>query len=541
MGRATKAKDPNITYNACVAAIRNGQTQKFVIGSVPVCKKTLKKHLLSKGTCWADLVNAHRVVTRGVPVPPSIKTPPATGNQAKTPFTPFDPIILMMDQAKHGSFPAAKYLIENIHLVNKEKPRPAWNRPKVLNPRQNEIMDAICDTFTQFVLIEGDRRTGKSTAVWAAIHEDIWNGTRKNWGMWAAIQETASKIHCDVYSDPITWDETSPLHNGHSMMKTAIMDGSLLVNATTVSASSGKQYHGIWVDEMHTVLKDNPAVLATIAAILRSEPNIKMVLSMNKGSGAYEAFKEEFKPLIANGRAKFFTLEKDDTTHISQENDDACRIFMNASMGEAFTKRQLDNETTWEGDAFPPYMIIDAMNGYDEFMPSVANKAFPSVVGVDPGYAHATGVWCGGIYRGHIFELESTMLAGNKNSEERIKAHIAELANDYCAEIVCESNSGGLHWMDGWRSLGFTVSAQNFENNPLKVFDRKNMLKIIREAFEQHRIHICSKKLQLQLLKYNPDKDKNDSKGDLADAFIHAVFKLLIQYRESDEDEQVVW
>ncbi len=441
---------------------------------------------------------------------------------------------------------ALKHMLENPGLYGQKEQKPPISIPKILNPKQLEISAAITDENTQFVIIEGDRRTGKSTIVWWAIHEDIWNGTRKEWGMWAAIEQTAIKIHSDVYGDVITWKETSVMHRGHTQKRTAILDGGLTINATTVSASSGKKYEGIWIDELHTVLADNPKVLATIAAILRSEPHLKMVLSMNKGTGAYEVFLDDFKDMIISGRAKFFTLEKSDCEHISDEADEACRILMTAAMGEEFAQLQLDNVANETGQPFPPRLIMECMSEYDSYIDGIQDHIdkmeYMATVGVDPGFTHATGYMCLGLYRGTIFELESGMLKGKNNDEERIKAVIGEVADSHCANIRSESNSGGLHWMKFWREvLGIDATASNFNSSPNSAFSRTNMIKLVRGMMNLHRIVFFNSDLKRQLLKYNPEKDVNDSKGDLADAFIHAAAYLILNYCSHTTNGKVVY
>ena len=505
----------------------------------------------------------------------------------------FDPVSLMINQAIEGNFNATKYLVENRHLLQQQEAKPPWYRPLMqfapdprldflnyeekfkfiqqlkeqeevlnegveeprwtyktliltpgMNPTQLKIIDAINNTKVKIIIIEGDRRTGKSTVVWVGMHEAVWDGYIKNWGFWASTEKTATKIHNDMYSDQITWEQTSVLHRGHSAKKTQILDGITQVNATTISDSSGKAFQGIWLDEFHIMLKDNPETVATIAGIMRSEPDMKLIISCNKGSGAYEVLLEDFKPLIERGTCQFYTLEEKDCIHIEAEQNEVAGILMKSSMGEEFAERQLRNKQSYTGEPFPPHLVVAAMNGYDAFMESdsVKGRAYHTVVGVDPGFNHPVGVFVAGCFRGHFFELESMLIKGTDASEERIKTIIAELATDYSAEaIVCESNSGGLHWMKSWQQLGHVTMAQNFENNPVKVFDRKNMITTLQNLMKQNRLHICNKDLQTQLYKYNPDKDKNDSKGDLADAFIHAMFRLSMKYQEQTEGEQIVW
>jgi hypothetical protein len=101
----------------------------------------------------------------------------------------------MLQLSQAGDFQATKYLLENQHLVkSKEELEPSWYRPAVLNDRQQEIIDCLTDDVTQIILVEGDRRTGKSTAAFVGICENIWLGKRKAWGLWASSEVFKSSI-----------------------------------------------------------------------------------------------------------------------------------------------------------------------------------------------------------------------------------------------------------------------------------------------------------------------------------------------------------
>lgn len=449
---------------------------------------------------------------------------------------------ILSQLGKSKSFIPEKYILENPGLFTAKKHEYTYIRPPMLNPKQHQIIDCMCDQKTKVIFVEGDRRTGKSTAWITGAIENIFNGDRTKIGLWAATEETCNKIHRDAVTDNLTWDSWKDLVLSHTAKRTRfrVNGGIIETHATKMSDASGLQYDIVVIDEFHQVLRDNAEAFATIAGITRSEPNLKIVLVCNKGQGAYEAFKDELKPLIKKGVAKFFTLEKKDTTHITEEADEISDVLMRASMGDDFADSQLKNITTHAGDPFPPKLIIDAMNGYDEFMEKLGQVAYFACVGVDPGFSHPTGVFVMGVYRGHIFELESMELAGKDTSDERVKAIVSELATDYGGHIVCESNSGGLHWIKAWNEeWGHTAYAQNFAGPQTDAFHRMNMIRMIRDLMTQHRLHICSRKLKKQLLKYNPDKDKNDSKGDLADAFIHAAFYLIKNYIGIGTDQVV--
>ena len=527
---------------------------KYKITTRTVRRDCKKLGLVVKGK---TILRRDREIVKNdtLPVPTSLpskkaktRTPQAVSGPASQKAAPLDPRRIMAKIAMNGNFQAAKYMIENEDMFLERKTLPEWERPRILNNRQNEIVDAICDDSTKVIFIEGDRRTGKSTAVYVAINENCWNGKRTKWGMWAQTENSCIKIHNDMYYDKITWDETHKLTRGHSAKKTRFINGGLLeTHATKPSDSSGQMYTGIWIDEFHLVLRESSEAVATIAGIIRSEENLKIVISCNRGAGVYEAFKDMLSPFRRRGTAKFFTLLKSDTKHITEENDELTRAFMVAAEGEDFAKRQLDNEHTGVGDPFPWATLQPCLTTLDVIMEAVENKNYTSAVGVDPGFMHRTGVCHLVYYQSNIYELESLLIGGKETSEERLKVLIKEMAYEARnrsqpsgAMIKCESNSGGLHWMRFWSNSGMRTEASNFGSDD-SARSNHAMVKRIVDFMHQGRVHLYSDDLKKQLLKYNPDKGKDDeNKGDLADAFIHAAYHL-IELSEEGKHRKTTW
>jgi len=436
----------------------------------------------------------------------------------------------------------APIVLEEFRAKFREETRPNWFRPSCLYDKQNEIIDYINDTMTQVIAITGPRRTGKSTSWYVGVHEAIYEGKRKYWGLWGATEKGAAKILTDAWKDQLTLEETKPLHVSKTFSKLTFFNGGTIeVNATTISGSKGFAYQGVILTEFDQILKDNPDAVASIAGILRSEPNLKIILDMNMGSGAYHLLMDKFRQEKYHTRVKVVELLTEDVGHLDTERDELVADIMECAMGQDYVDEQIHHIETHTGDSFPAALIIEAMNGYDDFMENIKGRRYICCLGVDPGFAHPTGIFVAGYYRGHIFELESMELRGKDTSEDRIKAIVAEMAREYGAEIVCESNSGGLHWVKEWNDkYNLRAITQNFSSNQLDYSSRPSMMRIVRELFEQHRLHFYSDRLRQELLIYNPDKDKNDSKGDLADAFIHTIFRLKTEYLDN-EHEQIVF
>ena len=576
MGEVKSKPNPKQVFDACVGGILEGLTQKQIIKTLDISKDTLKKKLGKKGTSWKELMGKTQVdpevkVTSKVDFPQKIIIKPGQGTVegSKNPLLADTPHLshlsaqntpgqdgaslpgtlsflkpetaALLSIAKDIPAWLAPLVMEQYTSHFKTLDKPQWFRPQVLYSKQHQITDAINDSTTQIIAITGPRRTGKSTSWYVGVHEAIYEGQRKYWGLWGATEKGAGKILNDAWRDTLTLTSTRPLHTAKTFHKLSFFNGGEIeVNATTITGSKGFKYHGVILTEFDQILHDNPDAFAAIVGILRSEPDLKLILDMNMGSGAYHLLMDKLSQEKYHGRVLVIELLTEDVSHLDAERDDLVADMMECAMGEDYVQEQLLHIETHTGDAFPAGLIIEAMNGYDEFMVSVDQKKYITILAVDPGFGHPTGIMVVGVYRGHVFELESMELRGKDTSEDRIKAMVAELGKDYGAHIICESNSGGLHWIKEWNEkYHLRANAQNFSSNQLDFSARGNMMRIVRELLEAHRVHFCSDKLRQELLIYNPDKDKNDSKGDLADAFIHAVYRAKIDYLQ--EDEQVAY
>ena len=429
----------------------------------------------------------------------------------------------------NNNLKAGEYILEHTALFIKQQP-PQYNRPTFLNPKQSEIIDTV--QMYKIIFIEGDRRTGKSTAGWVALTECILNGILK-WDMWAGKEASAIRLHHDMYRDPLLHSMNLSLVASHTAKKTLwINGGELNIHATTVIDSKGIGGDGIILEEFDQIIKKNPETIAAIFAILRDKPDMKMILLANQGSGAYKLFKEIFKDPQFETDIKFITLTYERSPHIQLAgNDPLISNVLKATMGTEYMKSQLLNEETFECDAFNAVDISEAIKGYDDFMKNMGdNSPIAAVIGVDPGFGHATGIMCLGIYQDHIFEIESHQLYGAKTSEDSIKAVVTDIARSYGAKIVCESNSGGLHWLRHWKDQGLYARAQNFGSDSKPKEARSYYMRQLKLLLEQHKFHFCNTDLRNQLLIYDPEKNKLDAKGDLADATLHAIHQLLKSY-----------
>jgi len=73
---------------------------------------------------------------------------------------------------------------------------------------------------------------------------------------------------------------------------------------------------------------------------------------------------------------------------------------------------------------------------------------------------------------------------------------------------------------------GFRVHLQNWGGNG-KVNSRANYVNLARRIFDKRFIAIQSIQLKGELAIYNPQINKEQHKGDVADAFLHALWRIL--------------
>lgn len=456
----------------------------------------------------------------------------------------------------------AKAILRDANVWDDAATIPRYRRPSILSAKQNIIIDAAQNPKVRVIFIEGPRRTGKSTAGFIIIYEEGLNGNKK-WGVWGATEDSASKILRDITQDPNFPDLTCHVSNATAQRVTCDNGVIIEAHASKVSDAKGLQYGGVWITEFDQLLRTQPLVFGAILAILRSEPRMKIILDANSDTGAYKMFKETFLSMPENvqEQVRFFTLLREDVTHIPEDADDLLKPLMEAAMGKDKVAEQLYNTESFEGECFNVRGVVEAFNGYDEWMmdagffdPTKARtRKVPErvVIAIDPGHSHATGIFIAGISGGHVFELESYEFVGKRLgakasqqpvTEDYLKDFVAGKAHEYLADVVCETNSGGAWWMDHWRRSAGTkgVHASDFGKKGTKN-DRNGFIHVLSMLINEARFHFCNDQLRAQLTSYNPDdRDKTEwkNKGDLADACLHAVQFLISKEKRL---KQTVW
>lgn len=440
-----------------------------------------------------------------------------------------------------------KYLDKTKSLVQERvEQKFTYLRPGFLNPQQILIINAVQSEM--LVAVEGDRQTGKTTAIWFGVNEDCI--TRKTeWHYICSNGANAVSLHEKVYNDKNT-SSLRALTSVHTAKMTTFMNGSFFkVHNTTVNDVKGCTGN-LWIDEVDQVIKDNPEVIAAAVALIRSDSNLRIVFSMNKGSGAYVLLLDALKQFT--DRVKFIPLEKQHSPQIEAAGNDALiDALMSATMGKSYADQQLRNIHNASGDQFDPVSIADAFNNYNTFLSYQMPDSVYRYLAIDPsGTGHPWGwfVIAANRDRSVLWEIESgeiqmgTMNASHEQwTPDRILQFLIHKFKEHgCVKAVIESNSGGNGIMLQFKNRGLPCICQNFGADT-DVNARSAYLTIARELLDSRSLVFKNDTLRNELLIYNPKEAATaKEKGDVADAFLHAIWAAVdgVQYFKKKEKEQ---
>ncbi len=125
---------------------------------------------------------------------------------------------------------------------------------------------------------------------------------------------------------------------------------------------------------------------------------------------------------------------------------------------------------------------------------------------------------------------------GDAMSMSQIQAFVLMKCRKHQVQLfITESNSNGETMIDTVRQAEIPYLRQNFGSNKNSTNKRKKgvsraqMCGIVRQIMDDQCLFIKNPDLAIELAVYNPDtkkKGENEEKGDMADAFIHCVYRL---------------
>jgi hypothetical protein len=426
---------------------------------------------------------------------------------------------------------------------------PKYYRPSILNPTQHEIIDAIADTTTKIVFVEGSRRVGKSTAAFLGICECILSG-RLKWDMWASKGDACKRLHRDMIQDRLTADCVKEIIAQTISNKTTWYNGGqLCLHDTTVADSKGIGGDGIFIDEFDQMLLHNREVFAAIIGILRDKANMKVVLVANRDSGIYKLFREVLKQEAeitteTTPAVKFFTLTSQESPHIQTAGNDALiSKLMTVSMGQAYTAQALYNRESHEGETFNSVYMSKAFMNFDEWALLYAPNHYHVMISIDPGFNHATGIVVlaisedlydfDGTQYHQMWELHSEGKEGNDYND--FNSSVVECVCGWarkCAqhtgctrvEITTESNNSGLVWKQQIANRGYSVITDNF-GRPDWWTSKLCYCDAVNYYLCAQMIHLRNPDLKAEMTIFTTKENADDEhKGNMCDALLHAVF-----------------
>lgn len=391
----------------------------------------------------------------------------------------------------------------------------------IASPKQMEIMNAVAYGPKKIIMIEGTKRTGKSTFVWLGLNLANWNGTHKRWRMYGASETNAMDIHEGMKTDPLTLKYTAHLEkgNGSKLRTTFFNNGFLQVMSTGKGKggerrSSGTDCDAVWIDESHSVLIDAPKTLAMAAMILLASPNLRIVFSMNREGEAYEMFKNLLLDKLLPEDIHFITITDKDVFHITKDADRIVRVLVEASAGEDMVAQYMDNQYVKSGDlVYPRKAIMKAFEDYD----TPAIEAFDKITcGIDWGQVHDTAMNIIGYQIEEAYELETIYLTHPTPSQ--LIRIISRLIREYPGIIfIWETSPLGAFARVEIRRL---FPNQRFIDSTFTKH-KENYIDNVYIWLQDEDLHLKDPKLKRQLLGYINDK-KND---DGHDALAHNLYK----------------
>jgi hypothetical protein len=419
-------------------------------------------------------------------------------------------------------------------------------------PEQARLIDAMLDPGIPLIFVYGSRRTGKTTSLFLSAIEYLLDVAGKAILM-GANADSISAILEEMLEDPLTKPYTDPViarRLGGEVKRTGFRLATpekkyLHAKAPTTGQVKGLKGDLIWVEEFDQLLTEKPKVYADLIAVARSEPSMKIIMSANQTGGQFKLMRREFEALDAEGKCATFVFDDDHCPHarISEsmglgsrdEEDSIFYRLMKLAVSEDYADSQLKNTELDTGEVFNAELLSDAYNTYDEWLlsagiitESLSPRAAPaySVISVDPGFGHPTGITAWHALRAHCWCSHARKMKGNDSDQDTILSYIADLAIELGAVVILESGQwGSSYWAKELRKRGIKVIMRKFQGRG-KPNDRSDHIKYFNGLLGAHRLHIGDLEVYKSLTIYNPElkeKTAEGYKGDLADSSLLAV------------------
>jgi len=417
---------------------------------------------------------------------------------------------------------------------------------KAIN-KQMLILKAISNHMIEIVAVEASKRKGKSTIGFTGCCQGAWEGIFKKIGLWASGEDNAIGILGDMFTDEISVKQTYPLFKGQGSQTQKVFFNNAIIKAFSNNAArtSGLDFDLCWIDEAHEVVVDHREVFDMIIMTMRAKPSIKLLITMNKGTGTYHNFKrtleEEFDKEVV-----FYTIEDGDICHFTEAADKKVRTLVKAVGGKDEVTRWLDNKAIPFG-TFDAISVINAFESYAAWMMSQPVAKY-IVMSYDPSGAdhnHGWDVWACDNGGHNFWQLDGGELrlgetlkdfrSGEKLTPQQLRVFMTDKANRYLKKgngdtiFISESNMNGKEMKAEMVSYGYIAKNQNFGSEKgNKGMSRDRMCFIVRGVMDDNAMYFFSEILRNELSIYDPNNHKgvDEFKGNEADSTIHAIYRL---------------
>ena len=364
----------------------------------------------------------------------------------------------------------------------------------------------------------------------------------KNCGLWASGEDNAIGILQDVFHDSLSVEETYPLFKGEGSSKQKVYFNNAKIKAFSNNAArtSGLDFELCWIDEAHEVVVEHPEVFDMIIMTMRAKPSIKLLITMNKGTGTYHIFKETLEKEFGK-EVVFLTIEDDDIAHITTKADSKVRTLVKAVGGKDEVTRWLDNKMI-PFSTFDPISVMNAYQQYEIFMNMDKPTAMYTVESYDPsGTGHPSGLsiwscnadgtrfWMNYGCEMQLGETRKDWDRGKLTPEQRDSLMLTRAKEYHITHFISESNMNGKDMKILFSVKGYESYNQNFASAAAtKGASRGKMCHVMRRIMDDQALYFGNEMLKNELSIYNPDKHEKVAKfkGDIADSSIHAVYFL---------------
>lgn len=473
--------------------------------------------------------------------------------------------LLMLGMTKQIQLdPTLFQLYVKLGLYNRdqEKKTQSYNyykRPEWFNDYQNELIQIF--RRGSCLIVGARQKTWKTTTGLIAALEELNENPNSTINFLTTSKPLACELTGKIETDERVNEMWAPYLYGSYTEKRLLKNGSRLIPlATTRANAKGRTARILWIDELDDFfliagcLDVLAAAIPQIIMTMASGGKVWITCNMGETRGfhmfvqimkkfgdffpIYEIVEPDGQVYKERTIVRLNPPEKDQ--QILTLDQDTVDYIVHSILTLAKDKRYADamvyNIKDTGTDPFPAELVTEAFESWNA--PSVPKYPLNTVMGIDPGFTHATGVIILKMDKdGDIWESFAHEYFGGEITEEKLKQRIFVLYKEQGVKtLYCESNSGGSHWMQEWELRGLYCERANFgvgqpqtgevslEN---KAYERVWNERVLKDLLEKKKIHLHNEILFNEFGKYDPNKSKDKNKGDLVDALLHAVFWIV--------------